>query len=73
MSRRITLVRPSDMFRVFEDSMSNIMSDVGISAEFPIGISVNIKEKQDKYEVTAKVPGFKKEDINISFSDKALV
>lgn len=73
MSRRITLVRPSDMFRVMEDSMSNFMSDVGISADFPVSINVNIKELSDKYEVTAKVPGFKKEDINISFHENALI
>jgi len=73
MSRRITLVRPSDMFRVMEDSMSNFMNDVGISTDFPVNVGVNMKEMADKFEVTAKVPGFKKEDINISFHDNALI
>ncbi|MFS8130439.1 MAG: Hsp20/alpha crystallin family protein [Candidatus Dojkabacteria bacterium] len=73
MPRRITLVRPSDMFRVMEDSMSNFMSDVGISADFPLSVNVNIKELSDRYEVTAKVPGFKKDEINISFHENALV
>ena len=62
------------MFRVLEDSMSNIMNDVGISTVFPeMNIHVNIKEHADKFEVFAKIPGYKKEDIDISFNENALV
>jgi len=74
MTRRISIVRPSDIFRVMEDSMSNMLSDMGLT---PIStrsnIEVNIKEFSDRFEVHAKVPGFQKDEINIGFEDNMLV
>jgi HSP20 family protein len=73
-TRRITLVRPSDMFRMFEDSMTNFMGDIGVST-IPgnTHTEVNVKEFTDRYELSAKVPGYLKEDIGISFQDNMII
>ncbi|MEP7103142.1 MAG: Hsp20/alpha crystallin family protein [Candidatus Dojkabacteria bacterium] len=72
MTRKITLVRPSEMFRVFEDSMSNFISDVGMP-NLGSSISVNIKDLPDRFEVTAQVPGYTKENIEIAFQENMLI
>jgi HSP20 family molecular chaperone IbpA len=73
-TRRITLVRPSDVFRMFEDSMSSFVNDVGVNTfgATPVTVDVNIKQYNDRYEISVPVPGFKKDDIDISFDDDML-
>lgn len=74
-SRSIRVVRPSDMFRMLEDSMGRFTDDFGLSAggNSLMSIDVNVVEYSDRYEITAKVPGFTKEEIDISFEDNLLV
>jgi len=55
-NRRITLVRPSQIFDSFMDEFFNNPSWSGNTT---LGtIEVNVKELADKVEVTAKIPGF---------------
>lgn len=77
MTRRITLVKPSDMFKMLESSIS--LSDaernqdlLGISEQINT-VEINVTEYTDRYEIEAKVPGFTKKEIEISFKDNSLI
>lgn len=74
MTRRISLVRPSDAFRLFEESVSDMLKDFGVGAiAHTTNIQVNVKEYDDRFEIDAKVPGFSKDEINVGFEDNTLV
>ncbi len=74
MARRISVVRPSDIFRVVEDSMTNMLNDIGFAPMASrTDIEVNAMEFSDRFEVHVKVPGFTKEEINLGFEDNMLV
>jgi HSP20 family protein len=74
MTRRITLVKPSDMFRMLENSMALPDNSTLGSFENKISnIEINLTEYSDRYEIEAKVPGYTKKEIDISFKDTTLI
>lgn len=71
MPRRITLVRPSDMFKAMDDSMPSFINEIGM--DDISSLNINIKEFEDRFELSTKVPGFKKDEIDISFTESNIV
>lgn len=69
--RRITVVRPSQMFDSFMDEFFNAPAwdRKGAFGD----IEVNVKDSGENILVEAKIPGFEKEEINIHVEDNILV
>lgn len=63
------LVRRNNDLLTFRDSFfDNFFSNIQRQNQF----SVDIKENESNYELVADLPGFKKEDLNVSYDDKVL-
>jgi HSP20 family protein len=71
-NRRITVVRPSQMFDSFVDDFFN-NAPAWNQGAFSSVVDINIQEKEDKVLVSAKIPGFEKDEINIHVEENMLV
>lgn len=72
--RRITVVNPNEMFKMFNDTLSLGDSDFkDIVNVQKTSLKVNVTEFSDKFVITAILPGFKKDEVNISFQSNTLV
>lgn len=67
-NRRITLMRPSQIFNSFMDEFFNSPSFVSSDS----AIQVNVSEDEDNVYVDLKAPGFTKEDIEINIEGDLL-
>lgn len=63
------------MFRMLESSLSlpDTTQDLSTISEKQSSVEINIMELPDRYEIEAKVPGFTKKEIDISFKDNCLI
>ena len=68
-NRKIRVIRPSQMFDTFVDDFFTkpMWSNQGEEME------VNLKDLSDKLEITAKIPGFTSDEIDIHVEDNVLV
>ncbi len=73
MTRRITVVKPSEMFRLMNDNLTLGDSTFSSLIENKSSLRINIENMSDKFVVTAVVPGYKKDEISISFRDNELL
>ncbi len=72
--RRITVVNPNEMFKMFNDTLSLGDSDFKDIVDVQkTSLKVNVSEFSDKFVITAILPGFKKDEVNISFQSNTLV
>ncbi len=69
-NRRITLVRPSQIFDSFMDEFFN--SNTGVNSVYQGGVDVDMYEDDTHVVVSFKAPGFKKDDIKITLEDNVL-
>ncbi|MFC7166633.1 Hsp20/alpha crystallin family protein [Halospeciosus flavus] len=70
---RRTLERLSEQFeRQFEGGEGGETAPAGVSGSAFGTVSVDIAESDDAYEVTADLPGFEPEDIDLSVHDDVL-
>lgn len=68
-NRRITLVRPSQMFDTFMDEFFN--TGTGLRT-ITSGVEVDMYETDNEVIVEAKVPGYSEEDISVRVEDYIL-
>ncbi len=72
--RRITVVNPKEMFKMFNDTLALGDSDfTEITNVKKSSVKVNVSEFSEKFVITAVIPGFKKDEISISFQNSTLV
>lgn len=69
-NRRITLVRPSQIFDSFMDEFFN--NKTNLNSQYQGGIDIDMYEDDSHIVVSFKAPGFKKEDIKITLEDSVL-
>lgn len=68
-NRRITVVRPSQIFDTFLDEFFNT---TGLSTIMSSQIDVDMYETDSQVVVKAKAPGYKESDVNITIEDNVL-
>jgi HSP20 family protein len=56
---------------LFENFWGNDLTDYDVVGKSKIP-AVNVKDKEDKYEIEVAAPGFKKDDFNISVENRIL-
>lgn len=54
-------------------SLPDTTQDVSAISEKQTSVEINIIELPDQYQIEAKVPGFTKKEIDISFKDNCLI
>ncbi|MBE2280684.1 MAG: Hsp20/alpha crystallin family protein [Ignavibacteriaceae bacterium] len=67
--RRITVVRPSQIFDTFLDEFFNTS---GLSTMMSTSIDVDMYETDGSIVVKAKAPGYKEEDVKLTIEDNVL-
>jgi HSP20 family protein len=68
-NRRITVVRPSQIFDTFLDEFFNT---TGLNTMMASQIDVDMYETDNQVVLKAKAPGYKEEDVNITIEDNVL-
>lgn len=68
-NRRITIVRPSQIFDTFLDEFFNT---TGLNTMMASQIDVDMYETDNQVVLKAKAPGYKEEDVNITIEDNVL-
>lgn len=69
-NRRITLVRPSQIFDTFMDEFFN--SGTNLSQNFVKGIDIDMFETDTHVVIKFMAPGFQRDDIKITLEDNLL-
>lgn len=72
-NRKISLIRPSQVFDTFFDEFFNAPSNSNLNTVFTDSMDVDMYEEKDSVVVEARVPGFKKDDINVKIEDNMLI
>lgn len=67
--RRITVVRPSQIFDTFLDEFFNT---TGLSTMMATQVDVDMYETESEVVIKAKAPGYKEEDVTITTEDNVL-
>ena len=67
--RRITVVRPSQIFDTFLDEFFNT---TGLSTMMATQLDVDMYETESEVVIKAKAPGYKEEDVTITTEDNVL-
>lgn len=67
--RRITVVRPSQIFDTFLDEFFNT---TGLSTMMATQVDVDMYETESEVVIKAKAPGYKEEDVAITTEDNVL-
>lgn len=68
-NRRITVVRPSQIFDTFLDEFFNTS---GLSTIMSSQLDVDMYETESEVTIKAKAPGYKEEDVSITTEDNVL-
>lgn len=68
-NRRITVVRPSQIFDTFLDEFFNTS---GLSTIMATQIDIDMFETQSEITIKAKAPGYSEEDVSITTEDNVL-
>lgn len=71
MNRRITLVRPSQLFDSFMDNFFN-EGGTGLNTVFQGSVDLNMYETEKEVIVEVKAPGYNKDQIKITLEDNIL-
>ena len=75
----ITRYEPTDMFRRFSDQMARMLSTPGFATDDDGNVvtstwapAVDVKEEDDRYVITADVPGVDPKDIEVTMENGIL-
>ncbi|MCK9557181.1 MAG: Hsp20/alpha crystallin family protein [Candidatus Cloacimonetes bacterium] len=71
--RRMNEIRPmSNMLSLFDDFFNRVYEDESSDDNFR-AMAMDISEQDKEYKILANLPGFKKENVNISVHDNQLL